>query len=487
MFALVMVSLGSASASEDNSQHFFSYQKTPNGISNFTVFINNRSLEVIKYFNISSNLSEFEMPYVGSGKLTTIDWQGNGGVTVVPSVSFSRVGNFSYSGGLLSPENINYVLLYSGSYLGALYSTGKISEQYGSIYISDPSVVNQLAVSFMTSPVSYYASSNSNYTISGNSFVGSYSAFSYSNGVILNYSLLGNGSSVNIFSKLGGPIASSAVLASGISELDVPSNISIYASDGIAPLIYASEFGSSINISLVSGFSLVPSGHYEFMIPPDRGEDGLNSWLNIAYTERSFRIMSQNGLIGDIEVFGSSAVNSSSLELNSAVSFILIKFLPLSQMQTGHGPTAVNEIVENASSEIFVEEKPYFIPLSPNVTSLNLSFQGNTLRFDFLHNGSGIIMVFFTGSYSISSFSLSGITSEGNQYSVQRASNNTFVLFNVTGNGTESLTMSVVPYVHSIPLTYLGLISGASLLVIIIAVSSILYSRRKFAKEFEKE
>lgn len=484
LFILIASSLGYASASPVTAPVFSSFNTSQNGLSDFSVIINDRSIEVFKYFNVSGALPGLNSFFINQDRLTPIYWQGIGDISVVPAINFSKVGKFSYSS-----ESVSYVFLYNGSYLGILYSTGLISESSGSISISNSLTLNaSIEVSYITSPISYSGNSEGNYTITGQTFTGTYTSFSYAGGNILNYSLIGRNSSLNVFTSIGGSNSNDTAMAPSISSLSIPSRVSLYASDSVSPSLYASGIGSDLNISLASGFSLVPSGRHHYALPPKRQNDPFSSMLNQAYSEHTFKLRIGHINIGYVDVYGHPMMTPSGFELDSPISFLVVHVLPVYQSKLGSLPVAFDKSIGNATLEIYVHHKPYFIPLSPNVTSLNLSYSGNTLQFTFAQNGSQYVLVVMQGNYSVSKFSISGVGSAAaNHYTLKRVGNETFILFTVNGTGTGSLTLGVVPYTNPFPRTILGIFSTAGVLVVLVAIFGITYARRKFVKEFEKE
>ena len=76
---------------------FDDYNSTTNGISNFTVHVNSQTVDVFKYVNVTGTSSSLTQPYVNDESVISLFWQGLSNVTITPAISFSSVGNFSYS------------------------------------------------------------------------------------------------------------------------------------------------------------------------------------------------------------------------------------------------------------------------------------------------------------------------------------------------------------------------------------------------------
>jgi hypothetical protein len=418
------------------------------------------------------------MPFIGNDKLNSLDWQGFGSVTVIPALTFSPVGNFTFQS-----SRIEYVYLYDSSYLGILLTTGEMEEGGGQISISGSGLTDGIEVSYVTSPVSLYNISENSYVQSGNSYSGTYSSFSYSSGEIQDYSLIENYSSISIISEMGKQNSSGHPPSMSMNGLAVPGSTAMFASDSLFPLVYISGFNSSASVELTDAFHFINSG--SAMLERGVSMNLLPQFIISLYREQVFRINSGNTTLGYADVYGGATGNRSSLSFTSPIYFAVLRFLPAIPAVNGQG--AYYSALENASSEIFVSSHAYFIPLSPNVTYRTLTFGNDSLNFQFLQNGSVTIVVVLEGRYSISAFSLSGSEGNSSNYTLERTPNETIISFESTGSGQKVLTLSVSPIANgpfTLPLIVLVVSSTA---IVAVSLSLIFYSRSRWLKNLEKE
>ncbi|MEM0135455.1 MAG: hypothetical protein QXU18_09590, partial [Thermoplasmatales archaeon] len=146
---MVISSMALASAASGNPKTGFDYFDTnSNGISNFTVHVNNQIIEVFRYFNISGSSQSLNLPDINENKIIPISWQGFGNVSIIPAVSFSGVGTFNYSS-----TSMQYVYLYQSDYLGILFTTGHISEYGKQILILAGNTLGENSVIIVNAPL----------------------------------------------------------------------------------------------------------------------------------------------------------------------------------------------------------------------------------------------------------------------------------------------------------------------------------------------
>jgi hypothetical protein len=475
---LISVAASSSSASGNPAPSFSNFKYSPNGIANFSANIDGKTIDIFRYFNVSSSSLASNMPFIGNDKLNSLYWHGLGNVTIIPALTFSPVGRFTFQS-----STIEYVYFYDSSYLGILLTTGEMEEEEGQISISS-GLTGGIEVSYVTSPLSLYNVSENSYTQSGNSYSGTYSSFSYYSGEILNYSLVKNYSSVSVISKMGVQNSSGYPLSMNMSGVADSGSSAMFASDSLFPLLYISGFNSSSSVQLTDAFHFINSGSAML----ERGaliDPPLRQLIISLYREQVFRINSGNTTLGYADVYGGFTGNASSLSFTSPIYFATLRFLPA--IPAVNAPMQYYSTLKNASSEIFVSSHAYFIPLSPNVTYRTLTFGNDSLNFQFLQNGSVTIVVVLEGRYSISAFSLSGSEGNSSNYTLERTPNETIISFESTGSGQKVLTLSVSPIANgpfTLPLIVLVVSSTA---IVAVSLSLIFYSRSRWLKNLEKE
>lgn len=464
---------GSSSTSQRGSNNFDS---TPQGIGNFVVHVNSQSIEVFKYFNVSGHTQSFGLPEGNEYKTVPLFWEGSGNISILAAIPFSDIGvvNYSYS----SQE---YVYFYQSDYLGILFTTGQIAESGNQLYINGPDNQGGFSVAYMNSPLSNFNFVQNSFEQSGQSYYGNYSSFAYSAGQIENYSLMNRQSSVSIVSSISS--SGSDALSFNTKDLAVPGTTGIFVSDDLFPTVYLGGFNSTLTIRLASGFDFGVQGENH---PQGSGPNQDPSFPGMFpfFQEHIFKVMNGPRTLGYVDVYGTTSVNTTTLVVNSPMSFVLIRFLPSFQSTNGINPS--NDHLENATTEIFVDNEAYFVPFSTNVTSQNLSFSGGRLNFQFIQNGTQQFVIVIQGNFSVSMFSLNGTGANPPPYVVTRASNQTIISFASTGNGTQSLSLSIAPYVGSISILPLMALLISALALTLVAGSLIFYSRRKSIREFEK-
>ncbi|MEM0135908.1 MAG: hypothetical protein QXU18_11920, partial [Thermoplasmatales archaeon] len=344
------------------------------------------------------------------------------------------------------------------------------------------------SVILVYAPLSGYNFTQNSYQMKGNSYQGSHSSFSYSLGELTNYSLVNRDSSVQVISSIS--TSNGTILSLNTAGLSEPGNNGLFASDGIFPLIYLNGFGTTINVTLANGFhfsssengySNGPGGNGDGI--PGQDHSGSRSFL--VPEEHVYKIMNGHKVLGYVDTYGKTILNNTTLEINSPLSFMLVRFLPSfqSSSSTNHG----NDDLENATTEIYVDKEAYFVPFSPNITSQNLTFEQNILKFDFIQNGTQNFVIIIQGNFSVSSFSLLGPGQNGSHYTVKRTSNQTIISFSTNGSGQGSLSLAVAPILiqqNQIPLIEL-IVTVTTLIVVV--MSLIIYSRKKWVSELEKE
>jgi hypothetical protein len=317
----------------------------------------------------------------------------------------------------------------------------------------------------------------------GYSFIGNYSSFGYANGEIKDYSLINQDSSVAIISNISS--SESTLLSFSTKDFSVPGSTCILASDGLFPTMYLQGYDSSINITLSDGFSFGNSDRESLQVVNSNYDPSPHSIIPF-YEEHILKINRGAETLGYVDIYGRVSIENSTLEVNSPISFVLIRFLPSFHSTNGQ-PNNSNGHLGNASTEIFINNQAYFVPFSPNVTSQNLSFERGVLDFQFIQNSSQKFVIVIQGNYSVSSFSLKGVGSNGGNFTVTRTANETIISFTTNGTGQGTLSLSVVPFVGTfskIPL--IGLMVSTSALVIVVG-SLIIYSRKRWIEKLEKE
>ncbi len=473
---LSSMTYGFVSADDSNGTN----DTSTNGISNFTVHVNNQDVLVFRYFNVSGPSLSLNLPDLSENKLVPLYWMGYGNVTITPAMSFSSIGNFANSN-----YNFQYVYLYQQSYLGILLTSGSISESGNEIIISNQYGNASFSVSFINAPLSQFNFTSNSFHSSGNSFYGTYSSFSYSPGLIQDYSLINNQSSVSVISSISS--SGNSALSLSTNALATPNTAGVFASDGLFPLIYLDSFNSTVAIRLSDGFHFATT-------ESEQGHGGGNEQDPFVspgfqyYNERVYKIMSGSRTLGSVDVYGQTSVNNTTLTVNSPMSFVIIRFLPFFQSSTGTNHS--NDELGNATTEVYVDNQAYFVPFSPNVTAQNLSFGQGTLMFQFVQNGTQQFVIVIQGNFSVSKFSVTGNGSSSPSYTVARSGNETIISFSTNGTGQRNLSLSVAPYLSTLgggnQMPLVGLIVSTVALVAV-AGSLIAYSRKKWEKGFEKE
>jgi hypothetical protein len=472
-----------ASAAQGNqSSGYDVYNFDQNGISNFTVHVNNQFIEVFRYFNISGPTQFLNMPNINENKMVPIYWHGFGNVSIVPAVQFSGAGSFNYSS-----FQLQYVYLHSTNYLGMILTTGTISESGGEIIIMAISPLVENSVELINSPLSDYNFTQGSYKVSGHSYLGNYSSFSYV-GSLSDYALVNREASVQVISSISSP--NGLYFSMNTAGLSTPDENGIFVSDGLFPIIYVNGFDTSINVTLSNGFQFGTFGERV-----QNGGDGNGN--NAPREDRSgigsiqmpeehiFKIMNGHRTVGYIDVYGSTTINNTTLTVNSPLSFVIVRFLP--SFQSAGVANHSNDDLENATTEIYVDNEAYFVPFSPNVTSQNLSFSQNTLSFDFIQNGTQNFVIVIQGNFNVSAFSFHGPGQNNSHYSVTKTSNQTIISFTTNGSGQGSLALSVTPgLVQSSSLPLIVLVISATMIVVV-SGSLIIYSRKRWIRELEKE
>jgi hypothetical protein len=467
---------GMVSADDSNGSNDIS----SNGIANFTVHVNNQNVLVFRYFNVSGSSLSLNLPDLNENKLVPLFWRGSGNVTILPAMSFSQVGNFS------NPSyDFQYLFLYQSSYLGILLTTGSISESGGEIFVNNLVGAAYFTIYFINSPLSQFNFTSNSFQSNGNSYYGTYSSFTSSPGLIKDYSLINNQSSVSVISSIA--LGGDSLLSFNTSGLAVPNKSGAFASDGLFPLLYLDSFNSSVTIRLSDGFHF---GTPEAEQGNGGGgeQDPFNSAGLPYVNERVFKIMSGSRTLGSVDVYGQMSINNTTLIVNSPVSFVVIRFLPAFQSSTGINHS--NDELGNATTEIYLDNQAYFVPFSPNVTAQNLSFKQGTLIFQFVQNGTQQFVIVIQGNFSVSNFVITGNGSSYPHYSILRSGNETIVTFTTNGTGQRNLSLSVTPFLSTngggkqLPL--MALIISVTALVTV-AGSLIAYSRKRWERNLEKE
>lgn len=482
LFISILLLSGSAYASnqvQQSSGNYNTFKNTSNGISNFSVYVNDHSIEVFKFINVTSPASGASVPHVGNNKFSSLTWQGRGRITIIPSTSFSGVGTLTENA-----RSVEYVRLYQDNYLGILYTTGRISETSSQIDIVAANSSVNFAIFYMTSPVSFYGIDLDSYASAGTSYVGNYSSFSYSQGMIRNFSLSNRDSSVSIVSNITPSNRSAVQLGLDLQGLATPERTMMLASDSLFPLVYVSGFNSSLTIDLTPGIVFGSSNGIDFGNASSAHLFSAPRFLPF-HSERVYRIEAGDRTLGYAEIYGNSTAVGSNLTVNSSMYFVILRFLP--PPQTFQGKSDIGTVPTNTSTEIFVSNKAYFIPFSPNITSQKLLFVNGTLDFQFQQNSSAAFRIVFEGNYAIEKFSLSGSNGTSSYYSLRRSNNETIVSFQSNATGQSSLYMAISPLQRVVGPLPLVLLISSSLALIAVVSSSILYSRKKWLKSLEKD
>ena len=481
--AVMVSSMPFAGAAQGNQDSGYGvYNINQNGISNFTVHVGNQFIEVFRFFNVSAPTQFLNMPNINENTMVPISWHGFGNVSIVPVIPFSGVGSFNYSA-----FQVEYVYLHFSNYLGMILTTGTISESGGVILIKAINSLVENSVELVNSPLSNYNYTQESYKLTGHSYLGNYSSFSFF-GSLNDYALVNRNSSVQVMSSISS--SNGFYYTMNSAGLSTPHGNTIFASDGLFPMIYANGFDTSINVTLANGFQFGTSG--------DRAQNGGDGNGNSAPSEdhsgigsirmpeeHIFKIMNGHKTVGYIDVYGSTTINNITLTVNSPLSFVIVRFLP--SFQAAGVANHSNDDLENATTEIYVDNEAYFVPFSPNVTSQNLSFSQNTLSFDFIQNGTQNFVIVIQGNFNVSTFSFHGPGQNNSHYSIAKTSNQTIISFTTNGSGQGSLALSVTPVlVQSSNLPLIVLVISATMIVVV-SSSLIIYSRKRWIKELEKE
>ncbi|MDA8055242.1 MAG: hypothetical protein M0Z77_06270 [Thermoplasmatales archaeon] len=480
---MVLSSMALATAAGGNSKMGFdTSDSSSNGISNFMVRVNNQEIEVFRYFNITGASQSQNLPNINENKIMPLFWQGFGNVSITPTLSFSAVGNVNYYS---SP--MEFVFFYQFNYLGILLATGRITESGNQISITGANSFMAVSVAYLNAPLSDYNFSQNSFKFNGGSYYGNYSSFYYSAKQIDDYSLINQESSVSVISSISN--SNGMGLSFDTAGISVPGSTGIFVSDNLFPLIYLDGFNSSTNITLSTGFHFGTSEDHSGQ--GDRGggngpgQDPFDSGSFPIPQEHVYKIMNGFRTVGYVDAYGQVKVNNTSLVVNAPLSFVLVRFLP--SFQSTNGTNHSNDDLQNATTEIYVDNQAYFVPFSPNITSQNLSFGQNLLNFVFTQNGTQQFVIVIQGNFSVSTFSLTGTGQNNSHYKVTRTSNQTIISFLTNGSGQRSLSLSIAPYVGKInQLPLIGLLLSSTILVIVVG-TLILYSRRKSLRELEKE
>ncbi len=460
------------------------FDTSSNGITNFTVQVNNQPLVVFKYFNVSGTSTSLNLPNIDNEKMTPLFWQGFGNVTITPAIPFSTVGSFSYS--FFQVRQLEYVYFYTQDYVGILFTTGQISESANQVLIKGQNVTGSVTVSYINSPLSSYNFTPDSYKNSGQSYLGNFSSFSYASGNIADYSLTNEQSSVSVISNITS--SSGSIVSFDTKGLATPGKTVMFASDSLFPLVCIDAFNSSISIQLANGFHFGTAegqGQGNSGGDSNQDQDPFISTEFPVFQEHIFKIMTGSKTLGYVDVYGQGSVNGTTLRVNSPLSLVLIRFLP--PVQSTNGTNRGNANLGNATTEIYIDNQAYFVPFSPNVTSQNLSFDHGKLYFQFMQNGTQQFVIVIQGNFSVTQFALRGPGGNSTHYNVTRSGNETVVSFWTNGSGQGNLSLSIAPYLsrnNQLPLVALVISITA---LIAVAASLIVYSRRKWEKGFEKE
>ncbi len=472
---------GSAVADGSHSNDSSDTNFTSSGISNFSVQINGQQIEVLSYFNYSLINPEMGSPIIREDSNTPLIWNGFGNVTIVPAVSFSAVGSLNFSS-----LELNYIYLYSSSYIGILLTTGFMNESGNQVSVSSSTMTVPFSIVLVNAPLSGYNFSQNSYRSVGNEYYGNFSSFNYANGQIENYSLVNGQSSVSVISEV---YAQGGIrLSTSLNGFAIPGTPVGFASDGLFPLLFLSGAGSPVHLNLSDGFHFSSSDDHG-----DQGQgisDGEDAHLQNSFPiplprERILKIVSGLRVVGYADVYGAVSYNNTSLVASSPLSFLLVRFLP--SFSTANTSNEGGKHLQNATTEILVSDQAYFIPFTVNVTSQQISFAQNILNFTFVQNGTQQFVIVIQGNFTVSSFSLVGSGANGSSYTVTRTGNQTIISFVANGSGQKSLSLAIAPLrasVSPIPLFVLFISSAA---LIVVTLSFIIYSRRKMMREIEKE
>jgi len=460
------------------------YEFSGNEIQNFSVNVDGRSVTVFNQIVIPGKIpvnSHNPSLYFGNSSMTPFAWTGTGRISMLSAINVSPIGNF-----VTDLQNFSYLYLYSGNYIGMLISNAQMSENGMNITVSSPDHLQEISVVFLTLPVSTYSVSGSAYSVEGDEYNGSYSSFTSSPSGIANYSIKNQESSVNIFSFIGNRQEIMPSPLSNISGFAATRNISIFPEDDVSPLLFISSIALSVNISLYSEFSFHYSGKTS-MWGGSPNSQGISEMIKSIFSEKIYTIMYGNSSIGYVDVFGNASTTGSEMDVNSPLSFVLVRFVPVNDVPD-YSVLNHAELV-NISAELFVGNGQYFIPFSPNITSQSIGFSNGSITLVYTQVGENNILITIEGSYNIKSLVIYGTNGSKNSsvYSVLRGENQTIVYLTVNGNGTQELSLSISPSApnHRFPLLLIFL--GVSIGLIVSAVSLILYARKKSIYSLEKE
>ncbi len=432
---LVGVAYGDGS-NDGSATGYNIFNTTSNGIANFTVHINSQTIKVFDYFNISGISDSLDLPFVSYNKMMPLYWQGTGTVSIAPALSFSTVGSMVYSG-----VPLQFVYFYESNYLGILFTNGLVSESGDHILIGNSTGLQTTTITYVNSPLSQYNFSMNSFSNTGDYYSGKYSSFTFTLGEIYNYSLTNRQSSISVISSISS--TRTMDLALTMSTFATPRATSAFASDGLFPLVYLSGIDSTISITLTQGFHFDYTGGDYLENGGSFDEPAIN-WGSAMFREHIFKIENGFRTLGYIDVYGKGSIMGSTLTVNSPMSFVLIRFLP--SVRSTAVPVQGNGNLGNATTEIIVDNGAYFVPFSPNITSKNISFSNGVLDLEFIQNGTQQFVVVIQGNYTVSSFRITGPGGNSTNYTVTRGSNETIVSFVANGNGTRSLTLSILPY-----------------------------------------
>ncbi|MGC8645804.1 MAG: hypothetical protein ACP5UO_06080 [Thermoplasmata archaeon] len=438
-------------------------------LSNYSVEINGKHILVFRYFNITNSSQPIYRESRMAGELGMLYWEGRGNAVIVPAINYSGTGEFEWN------SQRNYFLyVFTSSYIGILLTDGVMNITGGTIFVGTPSYEPQIFIQYISTPFSKYGMKFGTYQKMGQEFVGLNSSFITGNNSLESFSLLSENTSLTVISSILLQ-QDSFVVATSSSALVGGDQGIIVPSDSGLPTIFSSALGSNVTLSFENFVTItrVNSG--------DNGE-GMNLNFGIPNMQKEeYAITINHKTLGYAIVYGSSHANGSILSSGGLLSFVVIRFIGSSAFQANDtGMKAGN------NAEVVLSEDAYYVPLSPNVSLEKMSFSNGILFLSVVHNESGYIYVVLEGNFSSSNLRL--ISSVGNvsPYEITREGNVTVIIFPVNGTGIANLTLSVSPISTQQRIGIFYLIVFITSLIVV-ALSTILLSRRKWLRRLEKE
>ncbi len=469
---LITASLTIVAGANTNNEingKYVQYWENGTSIQNFSVKLDGSNIQVIN--NISLEKSNFNGLTFSNFRIidnffTPIMYYGRDSIILSLNNNL-EIYYYNYS-------NINYIRVTENSYFGEIITNGNVVLNQHNITISSSSLL-PYSFEYVTAPISYFLSAYSNLE---NRIENDFGNYTISENGVSDYSLNGINASISIIKS--------------IQSLNTSTNDNEEFEDSLiflnfpSPSIVGTGTSYGYNITLFDPFSFVllnKSVLFNASLP------FVNSvsipFITFAYS--SYAIEFNDRPIGFARVFGNSYISGNSLVIPATDSFI-IQFESI--VNSNNSLSLLNNR-GNISAEIYTNESPYFVVLSPeSLQILDINATSNKIDADmYIYQNSTIEFIIPKG-YVISNLVVNGTQftygNSTNGFVVVREGNQSIAMINVnsTGNLTLSISLLKSSERHFIPLFLIFLI--AAIVLIIGALSLIYYARLKSIRLYEK-